>query len=228
MNRQLFEYHPTIGYRFIPGLKTREPHEGGGFLLRTNQAGYRCRHEFVARKAPGRFRILLFGDSYTAGMGVCDSARYGDLLEDLVPGVEVFNFGLPGSGTDQQYLIFREDAAGLEHDLIVIAVMVENIRRVASRYRPYLTLEGEELTLAKPYYSLEPDGSLELHHVPVPKKALPPDSEEQEFVDRFGKLAGIRHAVNRLGPASRSGCSAGPVTSPCPPTTGPTIPTGAC
>ena len=101
------------------------------------------------------FRVLLFGDSYTAGMGVSDAARYGDVLERLLPGVEVYNFGLPGSGTDQQYLIHREYAARYEHDLVVIGAMVENIRRVASRYRPYATLEGESLILAKPYFTLE-------------------------------------------------------------------------
>jgi hypothetical protein len=200
MNRQLFEYHPTIGYRFIPGLQTREEHEGGGFLLRTNGSGFRCRHEFAARRTPGRFRILLFGDSYTAGMGVSDSRRYGDLLEELLPGVEVYNFGLPGSGTDQQYLIHREFAAEIEHDLVVIAAMVENIRRVASRFRPYSTLEGEQLILAKPYFELGPDGSLRLEHVPVPKEPLAPDSEEHRFVDRFGGLVRLRGAINRFGP----------------------------
>jgi hypothetical protein len=200
MNRQLFQYHPTVGHQFIPGLRTREEHEGGGYLLRTNQAGFRCRHEFVASRPPGRFRVLLFGDSYTAGMGVSDADRYGDRLERLLPEVEVYNFGLPGSGTDQQYLIHREVADRYQHDLVVIAAMVENIRRVASRYRPYLTLEGEELILAKPYFGLEPDGSLRLHHVPVPKSPLPPGSEEQGFVDRSGRLEWLRQAVNRLGP----------------------------
>ena len=41
MNRQLFEYHATIGFRFVPCLQTREEHEDGGFLLRTNQTGLR-------------------------------------------------------------------------------------------------------------------------------------------------------------------------------------------
>jgi len=200
MNRQLFQYHPTIGYQFVPGLRTREEHEGGGFLLRTNQAGFRCRHEFVARKRPGSFRVLLFGDSYTAGMGVSDAARYGDVLERLLPDIEVYNFGLPGSGTDQQYLIHREYAAHFEHDLVVIGAMVENIRRVASRYRPYATLEGDTLILAKPYFTLESDGSLRLQHVPVPKTPLSSESEEQRYVDRYGRLVWLRQAVNRLGP----------------------------
>jgi hypothetical protein len=200
MNRQLFQYHPTIGYQFIPGLQTREEHEGGGFLLRTNRAGFRCRHEFVSRKRPGTFRVLLFGDSYTAGMGVSDAARYGDVVERLLPDVEVYNFGLPGSGTDQQYLIHREYAAQFEHDLVVIAAMVENIRRVASRYRDYVTLEGQPLILAKPYFTLEADASLRLHHVPVPKAPLASESEEQRYVDRYGRLVWLRQAVNRFGP----------------------------
>ncbi len=29
MTRQLFQYHATIGYHFIPGLKARVEHEGG-------------------------------------------------------------------------------------------------------------------------------------------------------------------------------------------------------
>ncbi len=200
MNRQLFQYHPTVGYQFVPGLRTREEHEGGGFLLRTNQDGFRCRHEFTSRKRQGIFRVLLFGDSYTAGMGVSDAARYGDVLEALLPGVEVYNFGLPGSGTDQQYLIHREFATRYEHDLVVIGAMVENIRRVASRYRPYATLEGESLILAKPYFTLESDGALQLHHVPVPKAPLASESPEQRYVDRYGRLVWLRQAVNRLGP----------------------------
>ena len=40
MSRQLFQYHPTIGHLFVPGLKTRFEHEAGGYLVRTNQAGF--------------------------------------------------------------------------------------------------------------------------------------------------------------------------------------------
>ncbi len=197
MQRQLMAYHPQIGYRFIPGLQTRELHEGGGFLLRTNAAGYRCRHEFEKRKKPGTFRILLFGDSYTAGMGVNDRARYGDQLEELLPNVEIYNFGLPGSGTDMQYLSWCEDAREIEHDLVVISVMVENILRIVQTHRPYLTLEGEELLFAKPYFELEPNDSLSLHQVPVPKQAQP---AEGGLADSYGRFLTLRKLVNRLGP----------------------------
>lgn len=204
MPRQLFQYHPAFGYHFVPHLKARVDHEGGGYLLRTNGAGFRCRHEFVAERPAGLRRILLFGDSYTAGDGVSDPKRYGDVLEALLPDVQVYNLGLSGTGTDQQYLIWRELGAKLDHDLVVIAVMVENIRRIVSRYRPYRTASGDPLVLAKPYFSLDASGELELHNVPVPRDPIDTrDLPEDELgaVDRGGRLAWLREAVNRLGPS---------------------------
>ena len=99
--RQLYEYHHAIGYRFIPGLKARVPHEGGGFLVAVNSSGFRCRHEFDKDPVADGRRLLLFGDSFTAGDAVSNKQRYGDLLEDRLPGLQVYNYGLPGSGTDQ-------------------------------------------------------------------------------------------------------------------------------
>lgn len=202
MNRQLYEYSPVAGYRFVPGIKARVPHEAGGYLVRVNQSGFRCNREFEARRTPGRRRILLFGDSYTAGDGVSNKQRYGDLLESLLPDLEVYNFGLSGTGTDQQYLIFRELAAGIEHDLILIGVLVENIRRVAARYRPYFTAQGEGLVLAKPYFTFSSEGCLQLHHVPVPEKPVDPEvlpPEERRHIDRGGDHAWLRQKVNALG-----------------------------
>jgi hypothetical protein len=202
MQRQLFEHHPVFGHRFVPGLKARIDHEGGGYLLRVNEAGFRCDHEFVAQKRPGTFRVLLFGDSYTAGDGVSNRDRYGDALEHLVPSLEVYNFGLSGSGTDQQYLIFRELARTLEHDAIIISVLVENIRRVAAQYREYASQEGQKLVMAKPYFTHAHDGTLELHHVPVPSDPIPESAVSNEAdIDRGGRYQWLREAVNRMGPS---------------------------
>ena len=137
MNRQLFEYHPTFAYRFIPSLKARVDHEGGGYLIRTNEQGFRCRHDFRVEKPANGYRVLLFGDSYTAGDGVSNKDRFGDLLETMIDGLEVYNFGLSGSGTDQHHLIYRDLGASYEHNLVIIAVLVENIRRVIARMRPW-------------------------------------------------------------------------------------------
>jgi carbamoyltransferase len=204
MSRKLFEYHPAAGYRFIPGLKARIDHEGGGYLVRVNQAGFRCDHEFAAAKAPDAFRILLFGDSFTAGDGVSNRDRYGDWLQALLPGVEVFNFGLSGTGTDQQYLAYREFGLPLEHDLVIAAVYLENIRRVAARFRAYADENGQIGVLEKPYYTLE-DGRLTLHNFPPKKEPIPPERlspEDERHVDwggRRGNQAWLRQFVTRIG-----------------------------
>ena len=201
MARSLFRYHPTLGHQFIPGLRARIDHEGGGYLLRTNSSGFRCPHEFTPEKAPGVYRILLFGDSYTAGDGVSDSQRYGDLLESMLPGTEVYNFGLSGSGTDQQFLAWREYGAGLQCDLLLIGVLVENVRRVNSRYRPFRTQDDREIVLPKPYFERSDSGELELRHVPVPREPASGEDLPKRGLDRGGRLPWLRRAVNHWGPA---------------------------
>ncbi len=207
MTRSIFQYHPTFGFHFIPGVKARIPHESGGYLVRANAAGFRSDREFVGPRMPGRRRVLLFGDSYTAGDGVSNGLRYGDLLEKQLPGTEVYNYGLPGTGTDQHYLVYADVAPRIEHDLVIVAVLVENIRRVVAHYRVFENADGKRVALAKPYFSLDAKGELALHNVPVPQgemslEALPP--EEREHVDRGGDLPLVRRAINLLGPGVKS------------------------
>lgn len=168
MWHSLWSYHPRIGYTYTPGVRSRVPFENGGYLVRTNAAGFRSDREFVTERTPGTFRALLFGDSQTAGEGLSNGERYGDLLETMVPGLEVFNYGLSGTGTDQQYLTYLGCGA-VEHDLVVIGVNVEHIGRVANRFLEFRDAEGREVFYAKPYYELE-NGELVLRNVPVPKR----------------------------------------------------------
>ena len=197
MARNLYEYHPVTGYRFIPGIKARVRHEGGGYLVKANRAGFRCEHEVASAKPSGVFRILLFGDSYTAGDGVSNRFRFGDLLETLIPRVQVLNFGLPNSGVDQQYLTWREFGEKIEHDLLLLCPMVENIRRNLQTHRPtYSTFDSRVVLLPKPYFVLD-KRDLVLHHVPVPKHAL----EDQPSANRsedVGSLAAIHRFLRDL------------------------------
>jgi hypothetical protein len=212
MARNLFEYHPVTGYRFIPGIRARVRHEGGGYLVHCNLAGFRCNHEVTSEKPAATYRILLFGDSYTAGEGVSNCFRFGDLLEDRLPGVQVLNFALPGSGTDQQYLTYREFAAGVECDLVLICPMVENIRRNPQSHRPTRSaFDGRFVLTPKPYFTLE-HRELVLHHSPVPKGAVKLEGALSEYgvddapannsVHRMLKV--LTHGVNRKIPGFRA------------------------
>ena len=166
MNKQLFEYHPIIGYRFIPNLQTRVQHESGGYLVKTNSLGFRSELEFTPERTKNYKRTLLFGDSYTAADGVSNKKRYSVILMQLLPETEIYNFGMPGTGTDQQYLIYNEYAKNIEHDLVMVVVLVENIRRVNVQYRVYLNEKNERVVFQKPYFELE-NNALVLKNIPV-------------------------------------------------------------
>jgi lysophospholipase L1-like esterase len=199
--RQVYEYHPVVGYRFIPNLKARIPHEGGGYLLEANASGFRSNRPFEKAATPGMQRVLIFGDSFTAGDAVANQQRYSDLLETIRPATEVYNFGLSSTGTDQQYLAWRVFAQDIEHDAVVIAVFVENVRRVVARFRPHRDATGRERLYAKPYYTLE-RGELQLHQVPPAAEGVEMDQltpDQQAAVDTGGRFARLRGLVNAMG-----------------------------
>ena len=200
MVRQINEYHPVIGHRYIPGIQARIPHESGGYLVKTNSSGFRCQHEFVNEKPDKTFRVLLFGDSFTAGDGVSNKYRFGDLLEQRVGGLEVLNFGLSGTGTDQQYLAYEHYGSNLTFDLLLICPLVQNIKRVASRYETVITRDnGDVGFIAKPYFELQ-DDELILKNTPVAKGIL--DRQELDEGDNFLANQGVveralRGVINR-------------------------------
>lgn len=201
VDKQLFEYHPVVGYRFIPNLQTRVQHESGGYLVRANSMGFRSELEFTAEKKQGQQRILLFGDSFTEGDGVSNKKRYSDLLMQMIPNTEVYNFGLRGTGTDQQYLIYNEFAKSIEHDLLMIVVYVENIRRVNAKYRYFRNGEGEKIVYQKPYFQLE-NKSLVLKNIPVNPNQVRYEElpeEEKGKVVREGRFPLLRRWANKIG-----------------------------
>ncbi len=205
MNRQLYRYHPSWGYTFIPNLRTRIMHEGGGYLLSTNAQGFRSSHDFSIAKSDKK-RILLFGDSYSAGMGVSDVGCYGSVIERQHSNWELFNFSLPGTGTDQHYLIYRDLAKTIECDLIVLVVQVENIRRVNSSIRQFEDINGNSFPLEKPYFTLE-SNKLVLHQYPPNPRPLDEEkltSEQLRGFERGGRFEFARRTINRMGQPIKS------------------------
>ena len=93
--RQFLEYHPVVGLWYVPNLRVRIPHEGGSYALATNSVGMRANREYSRSSERSAVRILLLGDSFSAGDGVNNEDRFSDVLERQHPGLEVLNFGLP-------------------------------------------------------------------------------------------------------------------------------------
>lgn len=203
LHRRLMQYDPVLGYRFAPGLKLRIPHEGGGYLIKTNRDGFRCDHQVNSRKSRAH-RLLVFGDSYTAGDGVSNGKRYTDVLEEQLPDTEVLNFGLSGSGTDQQFLIFQQYARNIDYDAVVISVLVENIQRNVVKERGWVDRTGAAIRVPKPWFELS-GGRLVLKGVPVPH----PYTADESPMSRSstGSLrSSLRNLINKLGPDLKDFC----------------------
>ena len=211
-HRMLMQYHPRVGHMHVPRLVARVPHETGGYLVRTNSAGFRSDLEFKEPRGE-RPRILVFGDSFTAGEGCENQQRYPELLGQAL-NAEVYNYGLSGSGPDQHILLYQEFAKQVEADLIIWGISIHNIERAKLSHRPSIDrVTGKPILVPKPYFALEEDG-LKLHHVPVPRAR--PDLQagrEREYAEdghvdprllerlvRSPVLAGLRSTVQRSLP----------------------------
>jgi len=206
--RRIFRHDADIGHTFIPHLRARIPHESGGYLVECNQFGFRSSRPFAATRPANTSRVLIFGDSFTAGDGVSNRDRYSDVLESRFHNkLEVFNFGLSGTGTDQQFLSYKKYGTHIETDLLVLGVYVENIRRNLAHYRPFLDSDKVLRFYPKPWFSLTRDGTLELEGTPVPRRPIDPRKmtrSQRKEIDQGGVLANTRQFIRRLGPNWKS------------------------
>jgi lysophospholipase L1-like esterase len=171
--RQCFEYHPVFGWWHIPNLDARLMLGQTFHRFVTNTIGMRDHRDFPHARPSGVTRVVALGDSYTAGDGVSNDQRATSLLEAAMPGLEILNFGLNGSGTDQQLLIFEEVARHYEADAYIWFFCVENIaRNKYSCFPSFNWNENREVYRPKPYFELGAAG-LKLHNVPVPRGTRP-------------------------------------------------------
>lgn len=174
--RQCFRYHPEFGWWYVANLKASIPLGRTFHTVRTNSQGMRSDREYPFARPEGRTRIVTLGDSYLAGDGVSNGQRATDLLEARHPYLDVLNFGLNGSGTDQQLLIFENLANKFEADAYIWFFCVENIgRNLYQCFPSYNFKEHLVVYRPKPYFELK-DGDLALHNIPVPRERRTPEN----------------------------------------------------
>ena len=184
-HRMLIRFDELVGHLYVPNLRARLPNEAGGYFLVTNSSGFRSDIEF-AKARTGRPRILMFGDSFTAGDDCPNELRYSDFLARKLD-CEVYNFGVSGSGTDQHMLIQREFARGIEADLIVICVQIDSMKRIQLSHRESVDrITGRGVLVPKPYFELV-DGKLEPRQIPVPRERPEIGSQNPELNTPSGR-----------------------------------------
>jgi 2-polyprenyl-3-methyl-5-hydroxy-6-metoxy-1,4-benzoquinol methylase len=164
------EYDPLIGYRYVPNVDMMLPRPGGGtYHFQTNSRGLRSSREYAFKKLPGTTRIILCGDSMSAGQFISNDQRMSEQLERRVPNLEVINLSLEGSGTDQQLLLYESIGLQYEHDFVILMPFLSNLRRnMVIVRKAFEAKTGSKVLRGKPRFELV-DGRLELRNVPVPK-----------------------------------------------------------
>lgn len=116
-------------YKYAPGLTTRMRRDPEyDIRFRTNSLGLRD-DEISAE--PDGFRILLLGDSFTAGYGVDRGSLFSDLLDNEFTDsagrrVDVVNAGVGGYEIVHQVHYFRSRGRAFAPDLVVYALYLGN------------------------------------------------------------------------------------------------------
>ena len=165
-HRMLIRYHPVIGHLYVPTTFIRIPDKHEPYFIKTNKQGFRSNFDYFKNKTLDK-RIVFLGDSFTAGDGLSNEQRFSDLLPQSFERFESYNFGLSGSGIDQQILIYETIVKNYEHDIICFSPHLMDIDRLGSTRLYIEGNTGDIYKIPKPYFSLD-NKKLTLCNVPVP------------------------------------------------------------
>lgn len=130
---------------------------GPGLNVTTNARGFRNDSEFSVEVPPGMTRVIALGDSFTLGFEVGDADSWPASLENECPRLEVPNMGQSGYGIDQSYLWYERDGRAIDHQVLVLAFIDDDLSRVRA---------DNMLGYGKPVLALV-DGRLVAKNVPV-------------------------------------------------------------
>lgn len=148
------QFDPRLGWVNIPDRQVRFRRIDFDTRVTINHDGWRG-PEVPRPRTPGRYRILVLGDSYAFGHGVGDEEVSAQLLTRLLPGVEVVNMAVTGYSTDQEYLVLRDQGLSYHPDLVVLYLcpndLLDNGREIAwgLYWKPCFVLDHDSLRLSR-------------------------------------------------------------------------------
>ena len=142
-------YDPDLGWVNLPNVYLPNMY-GRGKYLRTNSQRFRNNEDFTLQVPLGKTRIICSGDSFTLGYGVDNDHTWPQQLASRNPNIETVNMGQGGYGADQAYLWYKRDAALLDHNIQILALISPDLYRMQSKAfagygKPVLEVENDHL-----------------------------------------------------------------------------------
>lgn len=155
--------------------------------MRTNNQSLREDFDTSFEKLPGERRILVLGDSQTAGALVENKDAYANVLEDLLNednennDFEVLNGGVSGYSPVQEWLWFRQRGVRYKPDITIIGFYVGN------------DLYEMRPSDNRPYFELLSDNGVILRNYPVQKKS--PETLQHNSPEEKGALEKLKRVL---------------------------------
>ncbi len=153
-----YNFNEQTGIVLRPGVKGWWTDEGKAYI-EINRHGFRDQDHSI-EKPKDTVRIAVLGDSYVEALQVPIAATFWSLLEQELNNcrafgekrVEVTSFGVSGYGTAQELILFQQQVALYQPDIVLLAFLTGNDVSDNSN-----ELAGNKL---KPFFALAGNGEL--------------------------------------------------------------------
>jgi lysophospholipase L1-like esterase len=119
LGKTTYAPHPELGALLAPSLHEAMETLDFTYTLRTDHVGFPN-----AEPWPDHVNVAVLGDSLLIGPGVGMDGQFTTLLQHRLNGRTVLNLGLPGGGTEHEYLAYRRYVAPLRPELVIAVVGV--------------------------------------------------------------------------------------------------------
>ncbi len=170
--RLLFRPNPVLGWSLTPNHGVRVQFRPD-VVQTIDGDGWRS---VVNRPTDPAPRLMVYGCSFTYGTGLADAETYVALLQQAMPEARLFNRGIGGHSTVQNFLQFRRDLQAGKTDAAIFGIFSDHrFRNIAhpSRMKQFLSKEWYELGVEHvPVLRQRRNGRSEITYVPIWQPAL--------------------------------------------------------
>lgn len=145
----MYVHHDTLGW--FPAKNSKGTFKGiKEVSVRHNSRGFRDEeHQPVENN-----RMMVLGDSFVWGYDVEEEDRFTEVLDESLDDLDVFNLGVSGYGTDQQWILLQKHFNFYSPNVVFLMYCADNDRldnrmnlRYQYFYKPYFEEQGDSLVM---------------------------------------------------------------------------------